>query len=536
MNYKPLILSVTGGLLCALAWVNSSTSLIILVSFVPFFFIFGACAEKKTPPGIVFLRVLPGFIIFNLLTISWLRNASIAGAVYAIIANGFLMSAVFGLSAMICKRSSLFLGHISLLTFWIIMEYINTKINIFTPWLNLGNTLGNNVMLIQWYDLTGVAGGTLWILLCNLSLFYLLRLLLRKEKKYHIPLIRLLLILIVPACISLEKYFRPVIHENEAKILIVQPDIDPYKEKFNGIPFSVQLKEMLKLAENNLTDDTDWVILPETAIDDPFYESNILTNKYYLMIDSLLPNREGISLITGATTMKIFHETDKDLPPSAFRIDSSRIFSEIYNSAVHISSGSKVNFYHKSKLVPGIEQKVRILPSFITERIIPDLGGTMTGYGTQDQRTVFIHPDKISKAAPVICYESVYGEFITGYVRNGSNFIVIITNDGWWDKTAGYRQHLMFARIRAVENRRDVARAANTGISCFIDSKGNICEATEWKEKTVLHNNVSLNDKISFYAANGDFISRYSVVFGIFIIIITFIAAPIRKLRDPHGF
>lgn len=536
MKNRLWLVSLLGGALCGLAWYDNASGLIMLIAFVPFIYIFQYTINKKEEVKLLFLRVLPGFLLFNILTISWLRNASVAGAIYAVTANSFLMSSVFWIAALIYKRSTSFLGYTSLITFWIIMEHINTRVSILTPWLNLGNTLGNDPLFIQWYDITGITGGTLWILLCNLAIFTIIFSPDKTRKKLLKHLIIFLLLFLIPSGISFYNYFKNPVESPDANFVIIQPNIDPYSEKFSDYPFELQLREMLKLAEKNITDDTDWIILPETAVDDPFYEENVLRNKYYLMIDSLLDKYQGISLITGATTMRSYHGLDEELPPDAVRINNSRVYYELYNTAMQVNPDSDVHFYHKSKLVPGIEKRIRTLPEFINDKIIPDLGGTMSGYGSQDERTVFFHPDSISRLAPVICYESVYGDFVTGYVRRGANVIVIITNDGWWEDTAGYKQHLMFARIRAIENRRAVARAANTGISCFIDRKGNIIQRTGWWEEGVLRRSLNLNNEITFYSANGDFISRYVTIFGIFILVITFIAVPIRKLRDPsHG-
>ncbi|MBS0011457.1 MAG: apolipoprotein N-acyltransferase [Bacteroidales bacterium] len=536
MKTRICLVSLLGGILCSLSWYDKATGLIMLTAMVPFLYIFRYSIYSNSHASLVFIRVLPGFILFNILTISWIRNASIAGALYAVTVNAFLMSSVFWLAAVIYKRSTSFLGYTSLLSFWIIMEHINSRVSIFTPWLSLGNALGNEVIFIQWYDITGVSGGTLWILLFNMVLFFTICRA-EKSKRYILrQAIIIILLFLIPSGISFSAYLKNDGNGKKAELVIVQANIDPYSEKFSDHNFEAQLRAMLKIAGKHVNDDTDWVILPETAIDDPFYEENVLKNKYFLMIDTLLEDYPGLSLITGATSMRSFHESDKDLPSGAFRIDSSSVYYELYNTAMQVNPGSDVHFYHKSKLVPGVEKRIRALPEFVSDRIIPDLGGTMTGYGTQDERTVFTHPGGAGLVAPVICYESVYGDFITEYIRNGANLIVIITNDGWWKNTAGYRQHLMFARIRAIENRRSVARAANTGISCFIDHKGNILEQAGWWEEGVLSRTLTLNDEMTFYSEYGDTISRYISIFGVFILIITFVAAPLRRLRDFQKF
>lgn len=102
--------------------------------------------------------------------------------------------------------------------------------------------------------------------------------------------------------------------------------------------------------------------------------------------------------------------------------------------------------------------------------MVDKLGGSVQGLGRQRERSVF--ESGSTKIAPVICYESIYGNYIGDYIRNGAEAIFIMTNDGWWDDTPGYHQHLAYGILRAIEFRKPIARSANTGISCFVDAKG----------------------------------------------------------------
>ena len=117
----------------------------------------------------------------------------------------------------------------------------------------------------------------------------------------------------------------------------------------------------------------------------------------------------------------------------------------------------------------------------------------------------------MSRCIPVgvpICYESIYPEFCTQYVRKGAQAICVITNDGWWGNTAGYRQHFSYSRLRAIELRRDIARCANTGISAFIDQRGDVLEQSKWWTPDVLHARINLTTKQTFFALYGDIVGR----------------------------
>jgi apolipoprotein N-acyltransferase len=149
-----------------------------------------------------------------------------------------------------------------------------------------------------------------------------------------------------------------------------------------------------------------------------------------------------------------------------------------------------------------------------------DLGGTVGALGTDEHRTPFTVNDTL-KIAPIICYESAYGEFVNGFIKNGANAIFIITNDGWWGNTAGHRQHMLFAVIRAIETRRSIARSANTGISCFVNQRGDISDRTDYWVPASIKHTINANDKVTMYVRFGDFIARGSVVGAVLILLIS---------------
>ena len=144
------------------------------------------------------------------------------------------------------------------------------------------------------------------------------------------------------------------------------------------------------------------------------------------------------------------------------------------------------------------------------DQLTIELGGTTGSLGTQAERSVFTSQKNSFKVAPVICYESVYGEYVTKYVQNGAQCIAIITNDGWWGNTAGYKQHLKYGALRAIENRRWIVRSANTGTSCFVSPLGEIEQATNWWEPTAISGNIELNEGLTFYSRFGDYLGRFA--------------------------
>jgi apolipoprotein N-acyltransferase len=138
--------------------------------------------------------------------------------------------------------------------------------------------------------------------------------------------------------------------------------------------------------------------------------------------------------------------------------------------------------------------------------------------GNGPERPVFATDDRRVRAVPAICYESVFGDHIADHARRGANLLVVITNDGWWGTSPGYRQHLALGRLRAIETRRPIARAANTGISCFVDAEGRIGQSTGWWQRTALRGTVHPSDEQTFFLQHGDLLGRACAFCGLLVL------------------
>ena len=136
--------------------------------------------------------------------------------------------------------------------------------------------------------------------------------------------------------------------------------------------------------------------------------------------------------------------------------------------------------------------------------------------------------EKTHSIAPIICYESIYGDYVRQFVKQGAGAIFIITNDGWWKKTSGYQQHNMYAKLRAIETRRYIARSANTGISSIINPLGHIQQSVSWDKKDVIIASVGLGNYQTFYVKYGDLIGRLSAFLAVIILLYFFVMNKIR--------
>jgi len=500
-----------------LGWPMSPIPLPLFFGFLPILLMEHKYSENRSRKSFFTFwgQTYLAFLLWNVLTTWWVINASAVGGIAAFTINSLLMTFPIILYSFSKKAGGVAFGLISLISFWLTFEYIHLNWDMSWPWLNLGNGLSMYPWLIQWYSATGVSGGSAWILLVNALLF----LALIRPARSKVYLIRTAILVVAPVMISVYSFSTYEESGEEVEIVVVQPNIDPYSEKFVGledfIPFPEQIRRFIELTESGITGETDFVLWPETALDKWIQERNLLTDPDIRRILEFKERYPDVNLITGLTSYTIFGE---EKPSATARYREDMGYFETYNTAFWIGDdGSRVT-YHKSKLVPGVEiMPYPALFNFLID-IIFDLGGTTGGYGKQEERTVFFTEDGLG-VAPSICYESIYGDFMSTYVRNGAGLIFIITNDGWWGDTPGYRQHLTYARMRAIEGRRSIARSANTGISGYINQRGEVIEATDYWVQDVRNNKLRVNDKVTFYAKYGDYIARTASWLSAFLVL-----------------
>jgi apolipoprotein N-acyltransferase len=320
-----------------------------------------------------------------------------------------------------------------------------------------------------------------------------------------------LVLLVVPILLSwiISGREKKIVNSDIAKaiknVVIVQPNIDPYNEKFAG-DIESQIQKLIILSEQQIDNNTTLVVWPETAIPAQVSEDHIKEDYRFFPVWSFLQRHPFLNLITGIDSYKTYG-TRKENATKTARLDTpSGIYYDVFNTAAYFDADTNVVLYHKAKLVPGVET----LPSFLNfmSSWFEDFGGISGTLGRDSERKVFVPWDNHFKAAPIICYESIFGDYITEYVRKGANILTVITNDGWWGNTPGYRQHMNYARLRAIETRKWVVRSANTGISCFIDPMGNVINAQPWDKAASIKYAVPVNNRQTFFVTHGDMLSQ----------------------------
>jgi len=533
-KYHLLLLTSLSGLILSLGWPANGFAPLLFIGFVPLLLVENYFWESRADNSrfSIFWYSFLSFVLWNILTTYWIYNSTLVGAIAAIFLNSLFMSIVFTLFHI--TRRNLKPGmysYLALITYWISFEYVHLHWDLNWPWLNLGNGFANFHKWIQWYEFTGTFGGSLWILLVNILLFVAIKEFFKTNKNgrsFYTAFISALLLIILPLGASLSIYSNYTETKSPVSVVVVQTNIDPYKEQYDLAPKLI-LNRILKLADEKTDSLTDFVVCPESAIQEYVWEDQIDLSESAHILKDFVTRHKHASMVIGISSRKLFMPGEA-ISPTARKFTDVDKFYDSYNTALYYDISGNIQRYHKSKLTPGVEMMP--YPRFFkfTEKYAIDLGGTVGSLGTDPERLPF-KAAKGLKIAPAICYESAYGEFLAGFVRNGANAIFIITNDGWWGNSPGHRQHFLFSVLRAIETRRSIARSANTGTSAFIDQRGDISQATAYWVPAVIKQTINTNDRLTFYVRYGDYIARISLLAAALILLLTISNGKFKRSR-----
>ncbi len=510
------------GVLLALSWPTYGFPALLFIAFVPLLYVVWQLKAHRFHKSVVFGLSFLAFFIWNIATVGWLIKLPIGYVVwFATIVNALLMALIFLLYHVVSRKTNFSLATLFLVCLWLSFEYLHLHWEFSFPWLNLGNGFAAFTSWIQWYEYTGAFGGTLWVWLVNIGIFKAVLLYLEhKDKKilYKAALVNMLIILI-PIGISLLILKLYEEKGTAVEVVILQPNVDPYSEKYD-VPNSSIAKSLQRLVDSTATKNTRFIIAPETVFAEKTRLKKFKYGSAKRGVTEMIEYYPQASFLGGVDMWDPFKDPSKASKQTNLIRDG--FYVDDYNSAFFVRQDGTHELYHKTKLVVGAEHfpYKNLLKPILGDAML-DLGGTVLQKTTQEDREVFYTNDDIG-VGPIICYESIYGEFVTGYVRNGANFLAIITNDGWWGNTQGHKQHLSFAKLRAIETRRDIARSANTGISAIINQKGELVQQLGYEQGGTLKGNVQLNNQMTFYVRFGNYIPRIAIFLGILVLLYVF--------------
>lgn len=466
MNFlrKPLSLSFISVILLSLPWLGAG-GFGIFAGFVPML------AIRDIRPRKFLWWVSLTLFLWIMATCYWVSFATIIATFAVPIVGLCFMMPGWILFHFVAKIAKPVLAYIILVCGVVVFEWLYALGDVSFPWLTLGSAFAREPFAVQWYSITGVYGGSVWILIANLMIYTAI-----KKRAVVWSAAGWIALPIIASLAMYWSYDEPA---GSVEVAVIQPNVDPYTEKFSTAPY-LQTANLLELA-SGAPGSTALFVAPETALVAAVNLGNLEGDNLVVMVQDFLKSRPtNATFVIGATTYS---------------------GDTVFNSALFIDTAA-VKVYHKSRLVMGVE----VVPEWmagILESI--DLGGYVGSLGRQKERTVY------NQAGAAICYESIYGEYFAEWVANGAQFMLVITNDGWWRDTPGYKQHFAQSRLRALESRRAIARSANTGISAVILPNGDVEQSLGWDERAIICASIPKNDAITIYVESGDYVVRLAI-------------------------
>lgn len=484
-------------LLLSVGWLGAG-GFTLLVALVPLLLISDSYSDSKRDWWRMAGWASLTFALWNVATVWWVWIATPIGPIAATIVSTFWNMVAFMLYHYVSKRAPKSVAYTVLAAAWVATEYLYIHTDVMSfPWLVVGNGFSGSPWAVQWYEYTGVLGGSLWVLLSNIAIFEALK------KKTAWTKVRAALTVLVPIVVSLVIYWSYEPQSERVKAAVLQPNVDCYEEKFNNTA-TKQVRNILDLV-SQVPADAKIVVLPETALPDMVDDDEPQLSASVQGIGRELAKScpEAMAAV-GASTVKYYELGDK-ITDTARQIMGG--YCDIYNSAVAINGDGAENIHHKMRLVIGVETMPWWFKS-LSELI--NLGGVTGQLGRSDKATVFEKGGV--KVGPAICYEGLYGDWFARFVREGADVMIVMSNDGWWGNTPGHKRLFDFCRLRAIETRRAIARSANTGVSGFITSRGDVEQRLDWDQRGVLTQDIELSDRETAYVKYGDWVGRMGLL------------------------
>jgi len=466
------------------------------------------------------LQLLISLIVFYLWVGHWVIQTANLGFLIGIliILPCLLLVPPF---IILLKRGNKF-ASVYFIAAWLTAELIQSYFQLGSPFYTLGNNLGVNPKLIQWYEFTGAAGGTLWILAGNFALFISGKALLHDRKLQFKNSITSLGILVLPLVLSFIMFYSYKEKGSKSEVLIIHPSTD-----CTSVKYRINIYELmdiyLKIMEPQLTQNTEYVVLPETAITNAGWVTDLDNNLVFNHFKEQTASFPNLKLVTGAITYEAIPDIEKingyKKIPGIRYSEKYKTWYFTYNSALQIEKNLPVQMRVKEGLVPY--QEYAPYP-FIIPHISP-VGINFQFSPREKNKQVFTTENR-TKIAALICYELVYGNKFSKTVGAGAEAFFVLLNEGWYQDVPKVKQQfLQLSVIRAIENRRSIAHASNMGISAFINQRGEVVARNESKYPGFLKNEIRLNTRLTMAAALGNYLGVAALTFIILMISSEFI-------------
>ena len=519
-----IIMAATSGILLGCSFPPSPFYSLAYVAFIPLFYIliYAQSYKHVWKYSYVFL------VVFHLITVYWTGGYTVGKDVWMMTAGAavIFIHPVFFIPFILCafvvqKKLGMLPGLIAFVLFWISFEYLHSLGEYSFPWLTIGNSQAYDIDRIQMIEYTSVYGLSLFILAFNICAFVVLwKTASGQWNLRSFSISRMILILLF-------LYFGPVLYgkwalhqrslekEKSIRVGIIQPNFDPWEKWGEGFGqkwdlYQSQFHFFLDETRTLSAYKPDIICWPETAIPFPLLSLKNLKSIYSLqsLVDST-----RTPVFTGLPAVEYFDR--ENAPATAQRVGTTDIFAESYNSATLFQPKKSLGPIHKKTILVPFAERIPYAETFrfLIEPLKWNVG--ISSWGKGSDTLVFplqLRDSMGTKFSGMICYESAYPNYVREFVKQGAEFLVIITNDSWWGNTSGAYQHASFASLRAVESRRWIVQCANGGISLIVDPGGTVQKATSLYSRDQFVSTIGLRKEMTAYIRYGDLIAQVSMI------------------------
>ncbi len=535
---RKLTLGIITALLLVLSWPARGFPFLIFFAFIPLLFLEDEfySLRYKLRMRSFFLYTWLAFFVFNLFTTWWIMHATLPGMIAAVLLNSLFMTLPWWLMHASRRILPGKQGPVSLIMFWLAFEFLHSQWELSWSWLDLGNVFAAYPAWVQWYEYTGIAGGSLWVLAINVLLFLALKQYFKGQhnaRKARWNAVMAAVLFAIPSLLSFYTWISFDEDTSPVHVVVIQPSEDPYERAADQQEVISRVEDMVALADKKITPATRFVVTPEGANPRGMWKHEAEEHYTVRRIREHQEEHPGVTWVLGSFVYKRY-DPDDETPATARPYGQSGQFYDAFNAAVFIAHGQELQYHYKYKLVPGIERMPYFSLLRPLGRLVDRFGGISGSLGTREESHVLVSPEHI-RVAPSICYESVYGDYMAQFMRQGASLICIITNDGWWRETPGHRQHKHYARLRAIESRRSIARSASTGISAFINQRGETIKQTAWWEADAIAADLNMNHQLTFFVRTGNFLGQFATFLAA-LFILYMLSQKIIGIRRKKGF
>jgi len=506
-KYIPAMIS---GLALTFCFPKANLSYLVFFALVPWLVSMGSMTSRES----FYSGFITGFFYFITL-IYWIvptlheyGGLHLALAVSTLILLCFYLSLYPAIFAYLLKRMGVnyWIAPIAAACVWSGLEYIRTYAFTGFSWGALGYSQYTNLLLIQIADFSGVYGVSFLIVLINYLLADLWLSLKKGLYKKHI----------VPIVYTAIVFFGAIFYGNQ-KIDILNAQIENAQ------------KPTLRLVQGNIKQNLKWS-----------EEFKIQTLEKYIHLSQRELKKDGTRIkpdlvIWPETALPFYYGLDKNLSNQVDQCVRALKTNFLIGSPAFERDGKLTKFYNRAymlnrySIIMGTYDKNHLVPfgeyvpfgdylAFLG-KLTAQAGDFSTGDKTFKPLKFNEHTLKVThnlkvthKTGVLICFEILFPSIASRFVKNGADILVTITNDAWFGHTSAPMQHFSIAVFRAVETRRTIARAANTGISGFIDPKGEILETTALFTDQIVTRQVPALNQISFYTKYGDIFAICSII------------------------